>query len=105
MLPVISVGGVTFGIVVAYTMLAETVFQWPGLGLMFLEAITRSDIPLIVAYLMVVGLIFVVTNTLVDLIYGLVNPTVKLTGKKARSEEHTSELQSRPHLVCRLLLE
>ena len=48
-----------------------------------LEAITRSDIPLIVAYLMVVGLIFVVTNTLVDLIYGLVNPTVKLTGKKA----------------------
>jgi peptide/nickel transport system permease protein len=50
---------------------------------MFLEAITRSDIPLIVAYLMVVGLIFVITNTVVDLIYGLVNPTVKLTGKKA----------------------
>jgi peptide/nickel transport system permease protein len=83
MLPVITVGGVQIGIMVAYTILTETVFQWPGLGLMFLEAITRSDIPLIVAYLMVVGLIFVVTNTLVDLIYGLVNPTVKLTGKKA----------------------
>jgi len=83
MLPVITVGGVQIGIMVAYTILTETVFQWPGVGLMFLEAITRSDIPLIVAYLMVVGLIFVVTNTLVDLIYGLVNPTVKLTGRKA----------------------
>lgn len=83
MLPVITVGGVQIGIMVAYTILTETVFQWPGVGLMFLEAITRSDIPLIVAYLMVVGLIFVITNTVVDLIYGLVNPTVKLTGKKA----------------------
>ena len=83
MLPVITVGGVQLGIMVAYTILTETVFQWPGVGLMFLEAITRSDIPLIVAYLMVVGLVFVITNTVVDLIYGLVNPTVKLTGKKA----------------------
>jgi len=83
MLPVITVGGVQIGIMVAYTILTETVFQWPGVGLVFLEAITRSDIPLIVAYLMVVGLIFVITNTVVDLIYGLVNPTVKLTGKKA----------------------
>lgn len=83
MLPVITVGGVQLGIMVAYTILTETVFQWPGVGLMFLEAITRSDIPLIVSYLMVVGLVFVITNTVVDLIYGLVNPTVKLTGKKA----------------------
>ncbi|SOC57131.1 peptide/nickel transport system permease protein [Chromohalobacter canadensis] len=83
MLPVITVGGVQLGTMVAYTILTETVFQWPGMGLMFLEAIQRSDIPLIVTYLMIVGLIFVVTNTLVDLIYGLVNPTVKLTGKPA----------------------
>ncbi|MEO1855693.1 MULTISPECIES: ABC transporter permease [Chromohalobacter] len=83
MLPVITVGGVQLGTMVAYTILTETVFQWPGMGLMFLEAIQRSDIPLIVTYLMIVGLIFVITNTLVDLIYGLVNPTVKLTGKPA----------------------
>lgn len=83
MLPVITVGGVQLGIMVAYTILTETVFQWPGMGLMFLEAITRSDIPLIVTYLMVVGLVFVITNTVVDLIYGVVNPTVKLTGTKA----------------------
>lgn len=83
MLPVITVGGVQIGTLVAYTILTETVFQWPGMGLMFLNAIERSDIPLIVTYLMIVGLIFVITNTLVDLIYGLVNPTVKLTGKPA----------------------
>lgn len=83
LLPVITVGGVQIGTLVAYTILTETVFQWPGVGLMFLDAIERSDIPLIVTYLMIVGLIFVITNTLVDLIYGLVNPTVKLTGKPA----------------------
>lgn len=83
MLPVITVGGVQVGTMVAFTILTETVFQWPGMGLMFLDAINRADIPLIVAYLMLVGVIFVITNTLVDLIYGLVNPTVKLTGKPA----------------------
>ncbi|MFN2410027.1 MAG: ABC transporter permease [Halomonas sp.] len=83
MLPVITVGGVQIGTMVAYTILTETVFQWPGMGLMFLDAINRADIPLIISYLMIVGVIFVVTNTIVDLIYGLVNPTVKLTGKPA----------------------
>lgn len=81
MLPVITVGGVQIGTMVAYTILTETVFQWPGMGFLFLEAVNRVDTPLIVAYLIVVGAIFVVTNTLVDLIYGLVNPTVKLAGR------------------------
>ncbi len=81
MLPVITVGGVQIGTMVAYTILTETVFQWPGMGFLFLEAVNRVDTPLIVAYLIVVGAIFVITNTLVDLIYGLVNPTVKLAGK------------------------
>ncbi len=80
MLPVITVGGVQIGTMVAYTILTETVFQWPGMGFMFLEAVNRVDTPLIVAYLIVVGGIFVVVNTLVDLIYGLINPTVKLAG-------------------------
>ena len=82
LLPVITVGGVQLGIMVAYTILTETVFQWPGMGFMFLEAINRVDTPLIVAYLIVVGLIFVITNTVVDIIYGLVNPMIKLTGGK-----------------------
>ena len=78
LLPVITVGGVQIGTMVAYTILTETVFQWPGMGFMFLEAVNRVDTPLIVAYLIVVGFIFVVTNTIVDLIYGFVNPTVNL---------------------------
>ncbi|MCY3769308.1 MAG: ABC transporter permease [Gammaproteobacteria bacterium] len=82
LLPVITVGGVQLGIMVAYTILTETVFQWPGMGFMFLEAIHRVDTPLIVAYLIVVGLIFVVTNTVVDIIYGLVNPMVNITGQR-----------------------
>lgn len=81
MLPVITVGGVQIGSMVAYTILTETVFQWPGTGNLFLEAITRVDTPLITAYVIFVGLVFVITNTLVDLLYGFINPTVKLTSK------------------------
>lgn len=81
MLPVITVGGVQIGTMIAYTILTETVFQWPGTGFLFLEAINRVDTPLITAYVIFVGLIFVVTNTIVDLLYGFVNPTVNITGK------------------------
>ncbi len=82
LLPVITVGGVQIGTLVAYTILTETVFQWPGMGFIFLEAVNRVDTPLLIAYLIVVSVIFVITNTLVDMIYGLVNPTVRLTGVK-----------------------
>jgi len=81
MLPVITVGGVQIGIMVAYTILTESVFQWPGMGFMFLEAVNRSDIPLITAYIMFVGFVFVVVNTLVDMLYGMINPMVDLVGK------------------------
>ncbi|ABM02417.1 peptide ABC transporter, protein inner membrane binding component [Psychromonas ingrahamii 37] len=83
MLPVLTVGGVQIGTMVAYTILTETVFQWPGTGFLFLEAVNRVDTPLITAYVIFVGLIFVVTNTVVDLLYGVVDPTVNITGKGA----------------------
>ncbi|MFQ5935840.1 MAG: ABC transporter permease [Acidiferrobacterales bacterium] len=86
LLPVITVGGVQIGTLIAFTILTETVFQWPGMGFLFLEAVNRVDTPLIIAYLIVVGLIFVVTNTVVDLVYGLVNPTVKLTRPQGSAE-------------------
>jgi peptide/nickel transport system permease protein len=82
LLPVITVGGVQLGILIAFTILTETVFQWQGMGFMFLEAVERSDTSLLVAYLIVVGALFVVVNTVVDIIYGLVNPTVRITGRK-----------------------
>ncbi|MGO1297610.1 MAG: ABC transporter permease [Vibrio sp.] len=83
MLPVLTVGGVQIGLMVAYTILTETVFQWPGTGFLFLDAVNRVDTPLITAYVIIVGLIFVVTNTVIDLLYGIINPTVNLTGKGA----------------------
>jgi peptide/nickel transport system permease protein len=81
LLPVITVGGVQLGTMIAFTILTETVFQWQGMGFMFLEAVERSDTSLLVAYLVFVGALFVVVNTLVDIIYGLVNPMVRITGK------------------------
>ena len=83
LLPVVTVGGLMIGTLIAYTILTETVFQWPGMGFLFLEAVNRVDTPLIIAYIIVVGLIFVVVNTIVDFIYTLINPTVKLPGAKS----------------------
>ncbi len=80
LLPVVTIGGLQIGTLIAYTILTETVFQWPGMGFLFLEAVNRVDTPLIIAYIIVVGLIFVVVNTIVDLVYTLINPMVKLPG-------------------------
>jgi len=82
LLPVITVGGVQLGILIAFTILTETVFQWNGMGSMFIESIERADTSLTVAYMVFVGFIFVVVNTVVDLIYGLVNPMVRVAGGK-----------------------
>lgn len=82
LLPVITVGGVQLGTMIAFTILTETVFQWQGMGFMFLESIERSDTSLMVAYLVFVGAVFVVVNTMVDIIYGIVNPMVRITGRK-----------------------
>jgi peptide/nickel transport system permease protein len=82
LLPVITVFGVQMGILFAVTILTETVFQWQGMGFMFLEAVERSDTSLLVAYLVVVGVIFVVVNTVVDIVYGFVNPMVRIAGIK-----------------------
>lgn len=83
LLPVVTVGGLMIGTLIAYTILTETVFQWPGMGFLFLEAVNRVDTPLIIAYIIVVGLIFVAVNTIVDFVYTLINPMVKLPGAKS----------------------
>ncbi len=80
LLPLVAVGGLQVGTLIAYTLLTETVFQWPGMGFLFLEAVTRADIPLITTYLVFVGLIFVVTNTLVDIVSLMLDPRVGLEG-------------------------
>jgi peptide/nickel transport system permease protein len=82
LLPVITVGGVQLGTLIAFTILTETVFQWGGMGAMFIESVQRADTSLMVAYMVFVGFVFVVVNTVVDLIYGVVNPMVRLAGRK-----------------------
>ncbi|BBO70715.1 ABC transporter permease [Desulfosarcina alkanivorans] len=82
LLPVITVFGVQIGIMFAFTLLTELVFQWPGMGFMFLEAVHRADISLLIAYLVVVATIFTFVNTIVDILYGFINPTVRIAGTK-----------------------
>lgn len=82
LLPVVTVGGVQIGTLLAYTILTESVFRWPGMGSMFLEAVKRADTPLIVGYIIVVGLFFVIVNTIVDVLYALIDPTVRLGDTK-----------------------
>ena len=82
LLPVITVFGVQIGIMFAFTLLTELVFQWPGMGFMFLEAVHRADTSLLIAYLVVVACLFVFVNTVVDILYGFINPTVRIAGTK-----------------------
>lgn len=81
LLPLITVGGIQLGTFLAFTLLTETIFQWPGLGFLFLEAIERVDTPLITAYILFAGLLFVITNFIVDLLYLLADPTVHFSAK------------------------
>lgn len=82
LLPVVTVFGVQIGIMFAFTLLTELVFQWAGMGFIFLEAVQRADISLLIAYLVIVASVFVLVNTVVDILYGFINPTVRITGTK-----------------------
>lgn len=82
LLPLAAVGGLQIGTLIAYTLLTETVFQWPGMGFLFLEAVTRADIPLITTYLVFVGLLFVITNTVVDIVSLMLDPRISLEGTR-----------------------
>jgi peptide/nickel transport system permease protein len=82
LVPLVAVGGLQIGTLIAYTLLTETVFQWPGMGFLFLEAVTRADIPLITTYLVFVGLLFVITNTIVDLVSLMLDPRISLEGTR-----------------------
>jgi peptide/nickel transport system permease protein len=82
LLPLVAVGGLQVGTLIAYTLLTETVFQWPGMGFLFLEAVTRGDIPLITTYLVFVGLLFVITNTIVDIVSLMLDPRISLEGAR-----------------------
>jgi len=80
MVPVITIIGLQFGGIIAFSIVTESVFQWPGMGLLFLDSIRYVDIPVMSVYLVLIALIFVVINLLVDLLYVAIDPRVRLKG-------------------------
>ena len=78
LVPVITITGLQLGSIIAFAIITETVFQWPGMGLLFLQAIQFADIPIMSTYLILIALFFVAINLVVDLLYFVVDPRLRL---------------------------
>ena len=81
LIPIVAVLGLELGSMIAFAVVTETVFSWPGMGKLLIDSITKLDRPVIVAYLMMTVLIFVTINLVVDLLYTWLDPRVRLTGE------------------------
>jgi peptide/nickel transport system permease protein len=78
LVPVITIAGLQLGGIIAFAIVTETVFQWPGMGLLFIQSVQFADIPVMAAYLCLIALIFVVINLAVDLLYFAVDPRLRI---------------------------
>ena len=78
LVPVITIIGLNIGGLIAFSVITETVFQWPGTGLMFIQAVDFVDVPIMAAYLVFVALLFVIINLVVDILYFVVDPRIRL---------------------------
>jgi peptide/nickel transport system permease protein len=78
LVPVITITGLQLGSLIAFAIITETVFQWPGMGFLFIQAVQFADIPVMAAYLCLIALIFVIVNLVVDLLYFLVDPRLRI---------------------------
>ncbi|MBJ7262464.1 MAG: ABC transporter permease [Burkholderiaceae bacterium] len=78
LIPVVTVIGMEFGTLIAYSTITETVFAWPGMGKLLIDSVYQLDRPVVVAYVMLVTLIFVITNLVVDILYAVLDPRVQL---------------------------
>ncbi len=83
LVPVITITGLQLGSIIAFAIITESVFQWPGMGLLFIQAINEVDIPVMSAYLVMIALFFVVINLIVDLLYYLVDPRLRIDRDQA----------------------
>ncbi len=83
LVPVITITGLQLGSIIAFAIITESVFQWPGMGLLFIQAINEVDIPVMAAYLVMIALFFVVINLAVDLLYYLVDPRLRVDRERA----------------------
>lgn len=82
LIPIVTVIGLEFGSLIAFSTVTETVFAWPGMGKLIIDAIYNLDRPIIVAYLMIIVLIFVTLNLVVDILYSILDPRVRIKGAK-----------------------
>ena len=78
LVPVITITGLQLGAIIAFAIITETVFQWPGMGLLFIQAVSFADVPVMAAYLCLIGLFFVIINLAVDLLYYAVDPRLRI---------------------------
>jgi peptide/nickel transport system permease protein len=77
LIPVLTILGLQFGSLIAFSIITETVFQWPGLGSLFIQAVSDADIPVMAAYLCLIAAVFVLINLVVDLLYLVVDPRLR----------------------------
>ena len=77
LVPVITIAGLQLGGIIAFAIVTETVFQWPGMGLLFIQSVGAADIPVMAAYLLLIALVFVTINLVVDLLYYAVDPRIR----------------------------
>jgi ABC-type dipeptide/oligopeptide/nickel transport system permease subunit len=99
LVPVITITGLQLGSLIAFAIITETVFQWPGMGFLFIQAVQFADIPVMAAYLCLIALIFVVINLVVDLLYFAVDPRLRIE-RRPRATEGTNPgmaMKSPPH--------
>jgi len=82
LVPVITVTGLQLGSIIAFAIITETVFQWPGLGLLFIDSVQFVDIPVMASYLMFISVMFVSINLIVDLLYAVIDPRLRISGAK-----------------------
>ena len=77
LMPVVTMTAMNVGALIAFALITETVFQWPGMGMLFIQAVTFLDFPVMSAYLVIISFIFVVLNTGVDITYALIDPRLR----------------------------
>jgi ABC-type dipeptide/oligopeptide/nickel transport system permease component len=77
MIPVVTITGLQFGELLAFSIVTETIYQWPGMGNLLLTSIYENDQPVIVTYIMLASLIIITLNTIVDILYAILNPKIR----------------------------
>jgi len=83
LVPVVTIIGLQVGGLIAFAIITETVFQWPGMGLLFIQSVQNADVPVMAAYLLLVAFLFVLINFVVDLLYVAIDPRIRIVGRPA----------------------